>query len=104
MIRPWSIAIRLSSRAFISREHIDLGVDLVGQTVRIVAEAFDLGERTAPAIGVDLPTWAPAFPRIRCVALVIDAEFGRRVDHLLDGRSIPTIAFGRPCFSRRRAL
>src|ERR1700730_16553367 len=100
MIHPLSIVVRLSSRALISREDIDLSVDLVGQAVRIVAEALDLRERTAPAISVDLPTWAPALRRVRRVALAIDTKVGRRVDHLLDGRSIPTIAFGRPCFSR----
>src|SRR5437867_5137994 len=68
-----------SSRAFISRENIDLGVDLVGQAVRIVAEALDLRERSTPAIDVDLPTWTPAFRRVRCVALATDTKVGRRI-------------------------
>src|ERR1022692_5178087 len=104
MIHPLSIAVRLSSRAFISREHIDLGVDLVGQAVGIVAKAVDLRERAAPARRVDLPTWTPALRRVRRVARAIDTKLGRRVNHLLDARSVPALAFRRPCFSRRRAL
>src|ERR1700680_3517651 len=104
MIHPLLIAVRLSSRAFISLELIDLGVDLVGQTVRIVAEAFDLCERPPPAVRVDLPTWTPALRRVRRVTLAIDTELGRRVNHLLYARSVPAFAFRRPCFSRRRAL
>src|SRR6266404_1554284 len=100
---PLSIAVRLSSRPFISREHIDLGVDLVGQAVRIVAEAFDLRERPPPAIRVDLPTWTPALRRVGSVARAIDTKLGHRVNHLLDARSVPALAFRRPCFSRRRA-
>src|ERR1700736_1785956 len=98
MIHPWSIAVRLSNRAFISRQNIDLGVDLVGQAVRIVAEAFDLRERSAPAIGIDLPTWAPALRRVRRVALAIDTKLGHRVNHLLDARSVPALAFRWHCF------
>src|SRR2546423_598792 len=104
MIHPLSIAVRLSSRAFISGELIDLGVDLVGQAVRIVTEAFDLGERPPPAIRVDLPTRTPALRRVGSVARAIDTKLGHRANHLLDTRSIPALAFRRPCFYRRRPL
>src|SRR5438445_779355 len=101
MIHPLTSAVRLASRAFISRGHIDVGVDLVGQTVRIVAEAFDLCERPSPAVRVDLPTRAPALCRVRCVARAIDTKLGRRVDYLLQAGSVPAFAIRRPCFYRR---
>src|SRR5436309_379826 len=102
MIYSLSVAARLANA--LSREHVDLGVDLVGQAVRIIAEAFDLGERAPPPRCIDLPTWTPALRRVHRVARAIDTKLGHRVNHLLEARPVPAFAFRRPCFSSRRTL
>jgi hypothetical protein len=62
--------------AVISR-HTELGIDLVGEAVRIVAEAFDLGECAAPAMPVIFHPGPQRFAA-RAVARPIDTELGPR--------------------------